>query len=127
MNDDLTSKLILQRIDDMVSSIHDLKDAQMLLARDSQKTSLKLERVLSNIEELFRTAENQKSTQQQVDRMDVRLALVENAQRETPDCTDLKHESRITKIEHSQQRFLAVCVSVVIVVNLLLLAVKEIM
>lgn len=127
MTDDMAYRVILQRIDDMMLSIRDMKEAQTAYARDSRDTAVRLERVLAKIDELSRSAENQKETQRQLDAVEIRLSMVEQAQKEIPECDEFQHEKRIAKIEHAQSRLLTVSMTVIVLVNLMVFVAKELL
>lgn len=127
MSEDIAYTLILQRIDDMMSGIHDMKEAQIVHSRDSRETAIKLERVLGNIEILSRAAESQKETQKQVDQIDIRLSLVEESLRDTPEYVADKHKERIEKIERSNSRFMTSMVTLIILTNVMVFIAKEIL
>lgn len=122
---DIAYRAILQRIDDMMNSLREMKEAQTAYARDSRDTAVRLERVLGKIDELSRAAESQKETQRQLDGVEVRLSMVEQTQRQIPEFTENHHEKRIAKIEHSQSRLITASMTVIVVVNLLIFIARE--
>lgn len=124
---DIAYRAILQRIDDMMGSLREMKEAQSAYARDSRDTAVRLERVLAKIDELSRAAENQKETQRQLDGVEVRLSMAEQAQRQTPECEESQHEQRITKIENAQSRLITVSMTMIVVVNIMIFIARELL
>jgi hypothetical protein len=122
---DIAYRAILQRIDDMMGSLREMKEAQTAYARDSRDTAVRLERVLGKIDELSRSAESQKETQRQLDGVEVRLSMVEQSQRQVPEFAENHHEKRIAKLEHSQSRLITASMTIIVVVNLLIFIARE--
>jgi hypothetical protein len=127
MSDDIVYQVLLQRIEDIQSSMKDVREAQVIAARDSRETAIKLERVLGKIDEFSKMADTQRQMEQTIVNLDIRLEMLEVSAHKPSLCDEKEHEQRIGKMERSHAKFVTASIAAIIVINIMLAIAKELM
>lgn len=124
---DLASRAMLQRMDDIVASIRDVRQSQTASSLAEREMALKVERVLVKIDELSRIAEGQRVLERRVDAAELSLAMVEQKASKTQMCVENRHEKRIEGIEKYHIKMTSSVIAIVVIIQLALYLAKEFM
>jgi hypothetical protein len=127
MSDEVVYQVLLQRMEEIQSSIRDVRDTQTIFSRDSRDSAIKLERVLGSIDQFSRMAEKQQQIERNVTAIGMRLGVAETALRKPSECQEKKHDKRIEIMERNYTRFITASVATLVVINLMIFAAKELL
>lgn len=127
MSDEVVYQVLLQRMEEIQSSIRDVRDTQTIFSRDSRDSAIKLERVLGSIDQFSRVADKQQDIDRAVTNMGMRLERTEATLLEPTECQEKMHDKRIETMERNYTRFITASIATLVVVNLMIFAAKEIL
>lgn len=127
MSDEVVYQVLLQRMEEIQSSIREVRDTQSIFARDSRDSAIKLERVLGSIDQFSKVAETQRGLEKTVNNMMMRMDMAESVLQTPTECQEKSHEKRIEIMERNYTRFITASVAALVVVNLMIFVVKEVL
>lgn len=116
---DMASRLLIQRMDDLSSTVGELRKGQVEAASRANETAIQIERILGEIRSLNSLAETVKAMATDVDEHEVRLCLIEELNRTNEERRkDQRHEERLTKMEGWQMKMIGIMAAIVVIAQL---------